>query len=71
MNEMTLEERVEDLETAVYNLIQMVNKLREQSEVIDVITMDKELKAIREKEKFLDTHKRVVASLKNMKGEVI
>lgn len=51
MNEMTLEERDEDLETAVYNLIQMVNKLREQSEVIDVIIMDKELKAIREKRK--------------------
>ena len=29
MNDMTLEERVEELETAVYNLIQMVNKLKE------------------------------------------
>lgn len=60
MNEMTLEERVESLECAVYTLIQMVNKLRENSTEMDVKSMVEELK-------FLDGHISVVTKLREAK----
>lgn len=71
MNDITLEERVWALETAVYNLIHEVNKLKEEDCAIDVVTMVSRLKEYREMERFLDTHNRVVAALRNTKGEVI
>lgn len=60
MNEMTLEERVESLENAVYTIIQMVNKLIENSTEMDVKSMVEELK-------FLDGCINVVTKVREAK----
>lgn len=67
MSDTMIEERFEALEGCVYDLIHKVNELKEQSEVIDVVTMVNRLKDYREMERFLDTHRRVVAMIKEAK----